>query len=283
MRNVAGDRLVVLSALLLLVSGCAGTKLVSPRPSLQDQAEVSARLRTLLDPSRHTTRSEMKKVVQRVDDRIRAAAIRVCQRTFNDPHNCPTRLNSRSLQVLSEVSLVNAYVGLNYDLTILGGLVAAVGSDDELAAVLGHEYAHALMGHVHKSLQNSALVALVGFAAGATIGATVDRDSLGDWMQIGQAVGTRIGQLVFSKGMEFEADHLAVFMVHEASYDMEKAGNVFIRLERIQRNRTQLGIEGVVGFLETHPGGPERVQKWLATEKLIERGFDSPVWKPQGR
>ncbi len=73
-----------------------------------------------------------------------------------------------------------------------------------------------------------------------------------------------------------EADHLALFIVDEAGYDVRKAMRVMVRLLRLG---SQAGAAGRVGFLETHPTSEERIMKLLATEQMIQEGAKRPNWK----
>ena len=82
--------------------------------------------------------------------------------------------------------------------------------------------------------------------------------------------------------MEAEADHLAVFILHEAGYDLKKGSMFFVRALRkqAQLNYRHHG-EGqqVLGFLRTHPHHTDRLKEWVATEEMIASGHRSPLWK----
>ena len=213
--------------------------------------------------------------------KILPAAISVCQRTFSNPQDCPSLLYSRTVQVYPANQVVNALIGENFDIHILGGLVQFVGSDDELAAVMAHEYAHGLMGHVSKRLSNAAWAGLAGLAAGVAIGAKTDPQNLGDWGLTGLNLGQGIGLLTFTKGMESEADHLAAFILQEAGYDLKKGSMFFVRALQKQERLNYAYGEGqrVLGFLRTHPAHAERLADWVATEEMIAKGHRHPLWK----
>ena len=110
---------------------------------------------------------------------------------------------------------MNAYIDANSSITVLSGLMARAGSEDEIAAVLAHEYAHGLMRHIAKRRRNGTSAALAGLLAGAAVGAMVeDSDNVGDWMRVGANIGSQAGLLVYSRAMENEADHLARISHH---------------------------------------------------------------------
>ncbi len=117
---------------------------------------------------------------------------------------------------------------------------------------------------------------------GLGISQAADTDSAGtaDIIDAGLDAGRQIGSLAFSKDMEIEADHLGIFILDEAGYDMRKGIGLHVRLNRIQIARQRRGQAGLLGFLETHPHPDERIQKLLATKSMIDRGAVRPAWKP---
>ena len=94
------------------------------------------------------------------------------------------------------------------------------------------------------------------------------------------ALGAAMGQTVFSKDMELEADHLALFILAEAGYDMSKGMQFFQRTLQLQQQMNRAGQGQVVGFFTTHPSDQERLLQLLATKDMIERGATRPLWKP---
>ena len=124
---------------LLSITGCAGARVSLPQPSPATQTELARLFSTPVNRSRDIQPSARLNVVTEVDRRVLPAAERVCQQTFSSPQDCPGLLNNRSLTVAADDEGINAFVGQNFDLTVLGGLVGVSGSDDEIALVLAHE------------------------------------------------------------------------------------------------------------------------------------------------
>ena len=125
---------------MFLGYGCATTKLARPVVSYETREEVARRWNEALVPSRLTPVRERGLIVDEIDMRINSAAVKVCQRTFGNPQDCPGFLGQRTLHVVSDDNDPNAYVGKRFDITVLGGLVYVAGNDDEIAFVLAHEY-----------------------------------------------------------------------------------------------------------------------------------------------
>lgn len=260
------------------LSGCAGTRIMTPAIDPSIQAASQQRARQPIPASRRTPRSDQIGLVGRIDGRLRPAAIRVCQRSFGTPEGCRAAFGSRTLDVRVSDSRINAFVGDKYDVVLLGGLVSHAGSDDEIAAVLAHEYSHALLRHPQKTQMNRLGGLLIGAAIGAAVGAKTDDPDLAD---LGARAGFEAGNLVFSRSMELEADHLGMFILHEAGYDVSAASHFHIRMMKLAARGSSTGAKGFLGFISTHPSPERRIDKIIATERLIQNGATSPRWKEQ--
>ena len=79
--------------------------------------------------------------------------------------------------------------------------------------------------------------------------------------------------------MELEADHLGLFILHDAGYNMEIASQVSVRMSRLQHARTQSGDKGVFGVFRTHPTTGKRIEQLMATDWMIRQGARKPMWK----
>ncbi len=253
-----------------------------PQPSPATQTELARLFSTPVNRSRDIQPSARLNVVTEIDRRVLPAAERVCQQTFSSPQDCPGLLNNRSLTVAAADEGINAFVGQNFDLTVLGGLVRVSGSDDEIALVLAHEYSHALFGHVAASRNNSMWGELLaGLAVIASTADTITESQIETIAMDGTALGAAMGQTVFSKDMELEADHLALFILDEAGYETTKGMQFFQRTHQIQSQMNVAGRGQMVGFFATHPSDEERLLQLLATKNMIERGATRPLWKQE--
>jgi predicted Zn-dependent protease len=104
------------------------------------------------------------------------------------------------------------------------GLLAIVNSEDELAAVLGHELGHVAADHSRKQ-QNTEAVA--GIAAALVGAATKSRVA-------GKLAGkvAELGTLSYSRNQEYEADTLALRYLPAAGYSADGLGRVLQALQR---------------------------------------------------
>jgi predicted Zn-dependent protease len=150
--------------------------------------------------------------------------------------------------------------------TITLGMLRLLGSEDEVAAVLGHELGHQLANHLGRR-QARGLAA--GTLAGTLLGAVVPFGGLAGWaLGEGAALaGSQGAQLAFSKEEEREADYLGAYLVARAGYDLDRAGLVWVRL-------TRGGPQETAGLLDSHPAGPERLAAWEQAAAEIRRSPD---------
>ena len=115
----------------------------------------------------------------------------------------------------------------------------------EIALVFAHEYAHALLGHVAKTRNNAVwgevIAGLAGLSVIAANADTITESQIEDTMG-STAIGRVVGATVFSKRMELEADHLALFMLADAGYNARKGMQFFQQKLRIEPRQQNLWV-----------------------------------------
>jgi predicted Zn-dependent protease len=124
-------------------------------------------------------------------------------------------------------------------------------TDDEMAAVMGHEIAHALREHGRERAAKSGITSVVARGAGA-LGSLI----FGIDPSITNTVTGMIGQgvvLKFSRDEEREADLVGLDIAARAGYD-PRAGVA------LWRKMAMLNKGAPPEFLSTHPGGETRIR-----------------------
>ncbi len=133
------------------------------------------------------------------------------------------------------------------------GLMNFARSDDEIAAVLGHEMAHAVRGHAAKvrgaGILKSAAATIAGIAANTQIpgiGSVVSRG-------VGSVGG--LFQASYSRDLEREADYFGTKFVYNAGFDAEACAQL--------QDRLSVEVPGsmIQGYFSTHPSSPERAAR----------------------
>lgn len=270
---------MIAAAAVVALGGCAGA--VMQMPSLDEQAINDAQYDIqgrIIPFSRNISGDEVVAAVNRVTDRVRPAAYEMCRellRTWGD-ERCQA-IGFRRPTVVEDMD-INAFADAEHNVFLLRGLVAAAGTDDEIAAVLAHEYSHVIFDHVEKNTQNVGVGALFGAIAGLAATAIAARHGVDgrDYGKIGMDLGAGAG-LSFSPEMELEADHVAAFILQRAGYDLKAGNDFFVRVVRRQHNLTKGGSGSVLGFMLTHPADDKRIAHWSATIAAIKQGQRRPI------
>jgi predicted Zn-dependent protease len=193
-----------------------------------------------------------------VSQRLAAAAQPLCAAYLSRP--CAFQIS------LDQADTPRAAMAGQGQVTVTLGMVRLLGGEDELAAVVGHEFGHHLAGHID---WRRARGMAAGTAAGTLLGAVVPFGGIAGWAlgQGASVLGASAAQLAFSKEEEREADYLGAYLVARAGYNLDRAGLVWVRL-------TRGGSQATTGLLDSHPAGPERLAAWRHTVEEIRSSPD---------
>lgn len=144
---------------------------------------------------------------------------------------------------------VNAFCAPGGKIVVYTGIVRRLDlNDDELAAVLGHEIAHALREHSREKASqrelSGVIVQAIGAASRRNAQLNADLASLGSQLFV---------QLPFSREMESESDLMGLELMARAGYDPRQASNVW------RKATSREGSSGRPEFLRTHPTNETRM------------------------
>jgi predicted Zn-dependent protease len=141
---------------------------------------------------------------------------------------------------------VNAWCMPGGKIAIYTGIITQLKlSDDEIAAIMGHEIAHALREHAREQASEQSL-AQIGMVGAALAGAGQNTvNAAGQLYQLG------IG-LPHSRTHETEADRIGVELAARAGYDPRAAIGLWQKM-------AQLGGSKPPEFLSTHPSASTRL------------------------
>jgi predicted Zn-dependent protease len=159
-----------------------------------------------------------------------------------------------------ESQQVNAFALPGGKVAVYTGILPITRDDAGLAAVLGHEVAHAIARHGAERLSQDMLVQ-VGLAA--TMTALSNRDpktvqSVGALLGAGASVGLL---LPWGRSQESEADHLGLIYMAKAGYDPHAARDLWVRMAEASKSSGK-----PFEFLSTHPSEATRIKQidgWL--------------------
>jgi len=143
---------------------------------------------------------------------------------------------------------VNAWCMPSGKMAVYTGLINKLqATDDELAAVMGHEIAHALREHSREQISRQVGTQMAIGIAGALFG-------VGD---LGQSLAGAVADVTLnlpkSRGMEQEADRIGVELAARAGYNPHAAVSLWEKMNKI-------GGSSGPSFLSTHPSPENRLK-----------------------
>lgn len=162
--------------------------------------------------------------------------------------------------VVIEDRQANAFALPGGKVAVYTGILPITKDETGLAAVLGHEVAHAVARHGAERMSQGLLVQ-AGLAG--TMVALSNRDpktvqTVSALLGAGAAVGL---MLPWSRSQESEADHLGLIYMAKAGYNPGAARDLWIRMAEASK-----GHDRPPEFLSTHPAEATRIQQieaWL--------------------
>lgn len=157
---------------------------------------------------------------------------------------------------------LNAWCMPGGKMALYSGLVTATqGNRHKVAAVLGHEIAHALLEHSRQALSREALlmsslwIASKSFKIGATrMGAIAEE--------------IHMGMRSMDREAEREADALGLELMARAGFDPVEGAKVW---RDLQRSELGGGAKRLAGFLGDHPLDEERLRTLTALAERLQK------------
>lgn len=155
---------------------------------------------------------------------------------------------------VQESKEVNAYCMAGGKIMVYTGLIDQLKiTDDELAAVMGHEISHALREHVREQMSRAKVQQMGLLGAAALVGlSTKSGDNAVKTLALGGAVATVALTLPNSRTAEHEADEIGLELAARAGYNPNAAVTLWQKMGA-------LGGEKPPEFLSTHPSDSSRI------------------------
>jgi predicted Zn-dependent protease len=169
--------------------------------------------------------------------------------------------------------VINAFALPGGYIYVTRGILARMNSEDELAAVLGHELTHVAARHGAAQL-SKAYAAQFGVAAISILNPNIAQ-SLGGLVD----VSLQLALLGYSRGLEHQADEYGITYAERAGYNPRGAVKMFHMFETLQEKEPSR----MERFLLSHPPTAQRLA--YAEKRLVELDRTRPklVNKPLKR
>jgi len=169
---------------------------------------------------------------------------------------------------LIEDKTVNAWCMPGGKVVFYTGIMPICKNDDGIAAVMGHEVAHAFAKHGQERMSSAQVQQ--GIGALVSIGTSENKNA--KYFNLAYGIGSQVGMLAFSREHEAEADKLGLVFMIMAGYKGEEAAEVWVRM------RKRAGKSKQPGFLSTHPSNESRIQNlraFLPEARLLAKKFNA--------
>ena len=150
---------------------------------------------------------------------------------------------------------LNAFTTGGEHMYIYTALFEQCKSEDELAAVMAHEFAHVYARHVHKGMNRQYTALAVAAAAGGAGYAVAGKDNRTEGAALGAGLGFAAAQFAnmgFTRGDEAEADKLGFDFYTRAGWDPDRFGDFF-------QSMVDKGYDKTPAMLSDHPTLKSRV------------------------
>ena len=168
-----------------------------------------------------------------------------------------------------ESEQANAFCLPGGKMAVYTGILPIAQNDDALAAIMGHEIAHAVLRHGAERMAQQKLVQIGAVAAGMS---TSDMDPRQRQLLMAAiGVGTQYGlMLPFSRNHESEADYVGLMLASAACFDPAESIGLWRRMGANSAGKAP------PEFMSTHPSSDTRIQQlqgWMDEANQIRAQF----------
>ncbi len=237
-------RLLLTALLAASLLGCEANP-VSGRKQLTIVSEETAQASSAKSYAQTMSEAQQKGKVS-TDAALNARVKRITDRLIVQAGNmyAPSKQWKWSVAVLDEPTL-NAWCMPGGKMAIYTGIIRKLNlSDDEIGQIMGHEIAHALLGHGRERMSRA-----MAMQGGLLVGSVVAGRDLTGLAPIADIALT----LPNSREGETEADRYGLELAARAGFDPRAA-------VRLWEKMSAAGGNGPPQFLSTHPSPDNRIQ-----------------------
>lgn len=254
---------------LLLILACSTVPITErKRVNIVDDAEILpasfAQYDTFLKENKLSTNKEKTQEIREIGQRISKSVDRFMRANgmIDEANQYKWEFN------LVEDEQMNAWCLPGGKVVFYTGILPVCANEDGIAAVMGHEIAHAFAKHGQERMTSSYGQQLGGVAVAlGTSGQDYETQVL--WNSI-YGISSQVGMLAYSRTHEKEADKLGMVFMIMAGYDPEESIDLWKRMKADSKGGAP------PEFLSTHPSHDTRIadlQRYLPVARMNAREY----------
>lgn len=268
-------KIISVFALLLVVMACStnpftGKQTMALVPNSQLFPTAFQQYNQVLSESKVVTGTAQSEMIKRVGQRISVAA----ERWLNANGYQGYLKDYKWEYNLIDDKTVNAWCMPGGKIVFYTGILPIAQSETGVAAIMGHEVAHALANHGQQRMSADYIQQGVALAGNIAIQNDNDRAAFNQYYGIGSQVGV---MLPFSRSHEAEADKIGLILMALAGYNPSEAAELWKRME------ANSGGNAPPEILSTHPSNASRIQNIQSLVPMAEseaKKFGVTSFKP---
>ena len=199
------------------------------------------------------TLSEIKKIGRRIEEAVSA---------YFDSKNLkdPSFGFQWEYILIDNAKIKNAWCMPGGKIAVYTGILEITKNNDGLAAVMGHEIAHAVAKHSIERASRSLLLNVGTTAADIFSGGAISRTSRATGVDVAGMLRTFGIDNPFGRKQESEADYLGLIFSSLAGYDIRESVKIWERMKEQNKGRE------TPEWQSTHPSSTKRItnlNKWI--------------------
>jgi predicted Zn-dependent protease len=245
----------LITLLTLPFSGCQknaeGRKVLQLMPTRDLRLQAEAAYRDQLKEIKLSKDARYQKIIKRITNRITTQA----EKMYGE--HC--RGFNWEVQLIDDDKTVNAYCMPGGKMAIYTGMLKVAQTEAAVAAVMGHEVAHALLKHANERM-TQAKGLQIGLALGQVAVKEAEyKDGKYDrYLMAALGLGGQIGLLLpYSRIHESESDRMGLKLSSAAGYEPMEAPRLWERMKAQSKGAPP-------EFLSTHPDNDRRIRDLTA-------------------
>ena len=196
--------------------------------------------------------------IQEVTENLKKS-IKTFYKSYNKPD--PTSNFMWEVILVDNKDMKNAWCMPGGKMAVYSGILDIANNNNALAALMGHEIAHAVARHGSERASQGVLLDIGTMALEKLV---LGQSLSGDSKRLYEYFANFGLMLPFSRSHEIEADYLGLIFMHIAGYEMEEAIRMWERMNKDGSSSQP------PEFLSTHPSNKTRIEnikKWIPEVK----------------